>query len=130
MRNIFHNKLLLVLGLLLYSLSARDPHAAPGMFDYLQLALVCCALLADLLALAGIAGRITEFGFSPNRLAALGENLILLVNLLWSAIYYYRFLKGQSEFTVLIRWQMAYLPVYAGWAAVVVVVFPPLFSFL
>ncbi|MBT3708062.1 MAG: hypothetical protein HOG19_01390 [Gammaproteobacteria bacterium] len=122
--------LVLVLGLLLYSLSARDPHAAPGMFDYLQLALVCCALLADLLALAGIAGRITEFGFSPNRLAALGENLILLVNLLWSAIYYYRFLKGQSEFTVLIRWQMAYLPVYAGWAAGVVVVFPPLFSFL
>jgi hypothetical protein len=122
--------LVLVLGLLLYSLSSRDPQAPPGLFDYLQLALVCCALLADMLALGAIAGRITEFGFSPNRVAALGENLILLVNLLWSAIFYYRFLKGRSDFSVLIRWQMAYLPVYAGWAAIVVVVFPPLFSFL
>ncbi len=32
-------------------------------------------------ALWAIAARITEFGFSPNRVAALGENAILLINL-------------------------------------------------
>lgn len=121
--------LALVLGLLLYSISARDPLAPPGLFDGLQLALVVCALVSDLIALAGIAGRISEFGFSPNRLAALGENLILLANLGWSAVLYYRFLRGRGAFTPLVTWQMAYLPVYAIWAAIVVVVFPPLFSF-
>jgi hypothetical protein len=28
------------------------------------------------------------------------------------------------------RWQMAYLPVYSLWAALVVIVFPPLFRYL
>jgi hypothetical protein len=27
------------------------------------------------------------------------------------------------------RWQTAYIPVYATWAAIVVAVFPPLFAF-
>jgi hypothetical protein len=35
-----------------------------------------------------------------------------------------RFLRGRGSFTALERWQTGYLPVYAGWAAVVVVVFP------
>ena len=34
--------------------------------------------------LSAIAARISDFGFTPNRTAALGENLILLVNLAWS----------------------------------------------
>ena len=122
--------LVLVLGLLLYSISARDPQAPAGLFDVLQLVLVACALVSDLIALAGIAGRISEFGYSPNRVAALGENLVLLVNLAWSAVLYYRFLRGRQGFAPLVAWQMAYLPVYAVWAALVVVVFPPVFSFL
>jgi len=121
--------LVLVLGLLLYSLSARDMGAPPTLFDKLQLVLVICALLADLTALWAIAGRISEFGFSPNRLAALGENLILLVNLAWSAVLYFRFAWGRGALAPLVSWQTAYLPVYAAWAAVVVVVFPPLFAF-
>jgi hypothetical protein len=40
------------------------------------------------LALWAIAARISEFGFSPNKTAALGLNLLLLVNLAWSAVLY------------------------------------------
>jgi len=61
--------------------------------------------------------------------AALGENLVLLVNLGWSAVLYGRFLARRAAFTALERRQTAYLPVYALWAWVVVVVFPPLFGF-
>jgi hypothetical protein len=121
--------LVVVLGLLLYSVSARDPAAAPGFFDVLLVALLVSALLADAVALWAIAARISEFGFSPNRLAALGENVILLVNLAWSAVLYVRFLRGRSPFSRLERWQTAYLPVYAAWAAIVVLVFPPVFGF-
>ncbi len=62
-------------------------------------------------------------------MAALGENLILLVNLGWSAVLYARFLAGRVAFVQLERWQTAYLPVYALWAWVVVVLFPPVFGF-
>ena len=121
--------LAVVLGLLLYAVSARDPQARPGLFDALQLLLVVCALIVDVLALVAIAGRISEFGVSPNKLAALGENLVMLVNLSWSAWLYGRFLAGRGRFSALVRWQTAYLPVYAAWAAFVVLVFPPLFGF-
>jgi len=122
--------LVVVLGLLLYSVSARDPRSPPGAFDVVQVVLVVSALLADAVALWAIAARITEFGFSPNRVAALGENVILLVNLAWSAVLYIRFLRGRGSFTGLERWQTDYLPVYAVWAAIVVIVFPPVFGYI
>ncbi len=122
--------LVVVLGLLLYSVSARDPHSPPGAFDVVQVVLVVSALLADAVALWAIAARITEFGFSPNRVAALGENVILLVNLAWSAVLYIRFLRGRGSFMGLERWQTNYLPVYAVWAAIVVIVFPPVFGYI
>jgi hypothetical protein len=121
--------LVLVVGLVLYAASARDPQAPPDFFDGLQLLLVVSALVVDGVALAAIAARISEFGFTPNRVAALGENLILLVNLAWSAWLYARFLRHRGSFADLERWQIAYLPVYAAWAALVVVLFPPVFGY-
>jgi hypothetical protein len=121
--------LAVVAGLVLYAISARDPQKPPGLFDALQLLLVVSALLVDGLALWAIAARISAFGFSPNKVAALGENLILLVNLGWSAVLYGRFLAGRVAFRPLEGWQTAYLPVYALWAWVVVVVFPVVFGF-
>lgn len=118
-----------VVGLVLYAASARDPQAPPDFFDGLQLLLVVSALAVDGVALTAIAARITEFGFTPNRVAALGENLILLVNLAWSAWLYARFLRRRGSFALLEQWQIAYLPVYPAWAALVVIVFPPLFGY-
>ncbi len=122
--------LVVVVGLLLYSISARDLRAPRGAFDLLQLVLVLCALLADAVALWAIAARITEFGFTPNRVAALGMNVILLGNLAWSAVLSVRFLRGRGALADLERWQTGYLPVYAVWTALVVVVFPPVFGYI
>jgi hypothetical protein len=122
--------LVVVVALLLYSISARDPRSHPGAFDVVQVVLVVSALLADAIALWAIAARVSEFGFSPNRVAALGLNVILLVNLAWSAVLYVRFLRGRGTFSGLERWQTDYLPVYAVWAAIVVIAFPPLFGFI
>jgi hypothetical protein len=121
--------LALVVGLVLYAASARDPDAPPDLFDRLQLLLIVSALLVDIVALAAIASRISEFGFTPNRVAALGENLILLVNLAGSAWLYGGFLRGRQPFGALEGWQTAYLPVYSIWAAIVVGLFPPLFAY-
>jgi hypothetical protein len=121
--------LVVVFGLLLYSFSARDPDAPAGLLDWIQLVLVGTALLVDVLALWAIGSRITGFGFTPNRVAALGENVVLLANLGGTAFLYARFLRGGIPFSRLLEWQTAYLYVFAAWAAVVAFLFPPVFGF-
>jgi hypothetical protein len=100
------------------------------MSDVMQIILVGSALLADAVALWAMSERIIELGFTPNRLAALGINILLLVNLLWSALLYVRFLRGESSFGDLERWQTSYVPVYAIWAAIVVIAFPIMFGYI
>ena len=126
---LFDLLLVIVLGLLLYAISARDPAGRPGLFDRLQLALVVTALIIDVIVLLAIAGRITEWGFSPNKTAALGENVILLANLVWSAWLFLGFVRGRLPFAKLENWQTRYVIVYAAWAWTVVLAFPPLFGF-
>ena len=121
--------LALVVGLVLYAATSRAPDAPPAFFDRLQLLLVMSALAVDAVALAAIGARISEFGVSANRVAALGENLILLLNLTWTAWLSVRFVLRRGHFAAVERWQMAYLPVYSLWAAIVVIVFPPLFGY-
>jgi hypothetical protein len=121
--------LALVAGLVLYATSARDPEAPPDLFDWMQLVLVVAALAVDAVALSAIASRISEYGSTPNRVAALGENLILLVSLAGSAWYYARFLRHRGSFAALERWQISYLPVFSLWAVFVVIVFPVVFGY-
>jgi len=125
---VFDVVLVVVVGLLLYGISARDSERAPNWFDTIQLGLVATALAVDALVLAAIIGRISDFGFSANKAAALGENLILLANLAGSAWVLLGFMRGRATFARLERWQTGFLALYAAWAAVVVLVFPLVFG--
>ena len=124
----FDALLLVVLALVLYGLSARDA-SSPGWMDGIQLVAVVCALVLDVMVLVAMVARIGDLGFSPNRTAALGLNLVLLVNLAGAAWLTVRFLTRRSTLHRLERWQTGYLPVLAAWAAAVVVILPPLFGF-
>jgi hypothetical protein len=121
--------LVLVLGLLLFAISAREPGAPVGVFDWLQLILVIAALLADLLMLAAMLSRVAEFGWSANRIAALGINLVLLVNLARSGWLTRAVVRGRRSPAALDGWQTGYLPVFGAWAAAVVIALPPVFNF-
>jgi hypothetical protein len=125
----FDALMVVVLGLVLYAISARDPSEPPGWMDRIQLVAVVAALALDAMVLGTMITRIGELGFTPNRTAALGLNLVLLVNLTGSAWLSGRFLTRRSSFHRLERWQTGYLPVFGVWAAAVVVVLPALFSF-
>lgn len=126
---LFDVTLIVVLALLLYAMSARDPLAGPGWFDRLQLVLLGSALVVDILVLMAMLTRIGAFGVSANKIASLGLNLLLLVNLAVAASLQTRFLLRRAPFATLERWQTGYLPVYLVWAAIVVAVFPPAFGF-
>jgi hypothetical protein len=121
--------LVVVLGLMLYRISARDSTQPPGWMDRIQLVTVVAALALDLMVMAAMAMRIGELGITPNRAAVLGSNVILLVNLARAAWLSARFLAGKTGFHQLERWQTAYLPVFALWAAAVVLAFPLVFAF-
>ena len=71
--------LLVVLGLVLYGMSARDPSTSPEWMDGIQLVAVASALVLDVMVLGSMIARIGDLGFTPNRTAALGLNLVLLV---------------------------------------------------
>jgi len=127
--SVFDALLVVVLALVLYGMSARDPSTSPEWMDGIQLVAVVSALVLDLMVLGAMVARIGDLGFSPNRTAALGLNIVLLVNLAGAAWLSVRFLTGRSRLHRLERWQTSYLPVFALWAATVVVILPPLFSF-
>jgi hypothetical protein len=127
--SVFDALLLVVLALVLYGMSARDPSTSPDWMDRIQLVAVVSALVLDVMVLGSMIARIGDLGFSPNRTAALGLNLVLLVNLAGAALLSARFLTGRSTLHRLERWQTAYLPIFALWAATVVVILPPLFAF-
>lgn len=125
----FDLMLVLVLGLVLYVISARDIHDKVNLFDFMNLALIITALIIDGFALSAILLRLSTFGVTPNKIAALGENLILLVNLIglaWSYICYFR---KSIDFTKIEKWQTTYLYVYAIWMAIVAFLFPIIFGF-
>src|SRR5215211_8038970 len=127
--SVFDALLLVILALVMYGMSARDPSTSPDWMDRIQLVAVVSALVLDLIVLGTMIARIGDLGFTPNRTAALGLNLVLLVNLAGAAWLSARFLTRRSRLHRLERWQTTYLPVFALWAATVVVILPPLFAF-
>ena len=126
---VFDVLLLVVLGLVVYGISARESSRPAGLMDALRLVAVGAAIVLDVLVLGSMLARVGEFGFTPNRVAALGLNLVLLVNLAVTAWLIGRLLGGKASAVRLERWQTGYLPVFAGWVIVVVLVVPGMFGF-
>jgi hypothetical protein len=126
---VFDGLMVVVLGLVIYGISAREPSQPPGWMDRIQLVLVGSALLLDTMVLASMAARIGDLGLTANRVAALGLNVVLLINLAVTAWLASRFVAGRGSFHQLEHWQTTYLPAFAVWAAAVVVVLPPSFGF-
>lgn len=126
---VFDGMLIVVLALVLYGIAARTPGKPAGALDVMRLIAVAAALLLDLLVLGSMLARVAEFGFTPNRIAALGLNVLLVLSLAGTAWLLLRMLWQRRDASGLERWQLRSLPVFAAWAGVVVLALPPLFGF-
>lgn len=125
----FDIMLVLVLGMVLYTISAKNIHEKSGIFDYLNVALIIAAIIVDCVALLAIASRLSEYGVSPNKLAALGQNIVMLFNLIGLlGLYFGHFIK-KLKFNAIEKFQTSYLWVYFAWISFVVLVFPIIFEF-
>lgn len=125
----FDIMLALVLGLVLFVISSRNNRQPANVFDYLNLTLIIVAFIIDGIALSAIIFRLSAFGITPNKLAALGENLLLLGNLGGLAWLYVLYFKKKCDFIKLEKWQTGYLLVYFIWTGIVAFLFPVLFGF-
>jgi hypothetical protein len=123
--------LALSVAMTLYSMSSKEAgsQSAPSVWDVLSFALIIAAVIVDLIALSGVVARLSSYGFTPNKSAAIGENIILLINLVLLTIGYVRYLFAGRSFESIVTMQMRFLSVYAVWAAFVLFAFPPLFGF-
>jgi hypothetical protein len=126
---VFDVLLLVVVGLVVYGISARDTTRSARAMHAIRLVAVVSAIILDVLVLVSMFARVGELGFTANRVAALGLNIILLVNLVVTAWLIGRVLARRALPVRLEQWQVGYLPVFAAWVVLVVLVVPPLFGF-
>ena len=120
----FNGLLLAVLGLCVFSISERGPKEAPGAVDFMNIALVAVTLLIDVVALSAILFRLTSYGFTPNRLAVLGGNLLAFGHLAGILFRYLRFTRRKAPFEALETWIVGYIPAYTAWSLIVSFAFP------
>jgi hypothetical protein len=125
----FNALVLVVLGMTVFSTAARGKRADVGWIDYINVALLLVTLVIDLIALSAILFRLSSYGFTPNRVVVLGANLVVMTHLAWMGRACLRFVRAKSGADDIQRAVTGYLPVYAGWAALVTFVLPFVFRF-
>jgi hypothetical protein len=126
---LFNVMLLAVLAIIVFAISGRETSSKLIMGDYIHILLIGVALILDVVALSAIVFRLAEYGFSPNRIAVLGANLVVCGNLAGLLWHYLRFARGKADLVAAESFAARYLTVNALWAALVTFVFPFIFCF-
>lgn len=124
----FDAVLVIVTALSLYISATRSPLLPRGWLDWALAALVLVAICVDVFALGSTLTRIWDLGWSANRAAAVGLNIVLLGNLVGTGVMLTRLQSTGQGFDRVHKWQARYLPVYFAWAAVVCFAFPAVFG--
>jgi len=125
----FNGLLVMVLGLCVFSISEREAGNSSRVLDLMNTGLVAATLIIDIIALIAILFRLTSYGFTPNRVAVLGANILIFGHLAGIVYHYIRVITQSTPFRSLENWVAGYIPIYAIWCLLVAVVFPPLFSY-
>lgn len=126
---LFNILLLVVLALTVFSISERKVVDTVIFFDYVNLSLVFVTLVIDVVALSAILFRLASYGYTPNRIAVLGANIIVFCHLVGILYRYIHFIRRNSEFDKLNMWITNYLPIYSVWTGIVTFGFPIIFWF-
>ncbi len=126
---IFNLLLIGVMALIFFSVTeASKDHPAKASKWILTL-LSGVTILVNLIALSAIGFRISEWGITPNRLAVLGVNLLMLVHLILVSRKLFQTLNKQESFSGVALLVARYLPIYLIWSLIVVFLFPLIFGF-
>ncbi len=126
---LFNALLIGVLAIIFFSLSDTEKKERGRFSLFILIGLSLVTLIVDAIALSAIVFRITEMGITPNRIAVLGSNLLILINLSVLTWRLWRHVKNRSATHETEEAIAAFLPVYGLWFAVVSFLFPLIFNF-
>ena len=126
---VFNLLLLGVMAIILFSLAETSKDYGNPWSLIVLFALSVVTMVVNGIAFTAILFRISEWGITPNRLAILGANFLMLANLVFIAFRLFNRVIKKDEKSSAENAIANFLPIYIVWAFVVVFVFPLLFNF-
>ena len=126
---IFNVMLIGVMAIILFSIAETMRNSESRVGVGLLLALSVVAVCLNAVALSAILLRISEWGITPNRLAVLGANLLMLTHLAVVAFGLYKLFRDPNQVGNVEKNIALFLPIYALWTVLVAFGFPILFGF-
>lgn len=125
----FNGLLILVMAIIVFSLAETSGSKRNRTEISILFFLTMLTIIVNGIALSAIVFRISEWGITPNRLAVLGGNILILINLLMVSYKLLMTLLNKSEPEEAEKLISIFLPVYGLWTVIVVFIFPLIFSF-
>lgn len=126
---IFNMLLIGVMAIIFFSITETSKNAG-GKFGFMMLFILSVVtIVINGIALSAILFRISEWGITPNRLAVLGGNILILINLLLVTFRLFKAIKDGNEINKVENSIASYLPIYSLWTILVTFVFPVIFNF-
>lgn len=126
---LFNGLLIGVMAIIFFSIAEASRNEKHPAEIWLLLLLSLVTIIVNGIALAAILFRISSWGITPNRMAVLGGNILILVNLLLVCRQLYLVVSRKKDAGEVGNSIAAYLPVYAAWAIIVTFIFPLIFGF-
>ncbi|RNI28385.1 DUF4153 domain-containing protein [Rufibacter immobilis] len=126
---LFNVLLVGVMALIFFSVAENSIKSTSTSGVWVLLLLSIVTVIVNGIALSAISFRISEWGITPNRVAILGSNVLMLVHLLLVTMMLLKTVTRKTALTQVGRAITFYLPIYFIWTIVVVFLFPLVFSF-
>ena len=124
---VFNALLIGVMALILFSVAEAGKGVNHKISILVLFGLSVLTIIVNCIALSAISFRIIEWGVSPNRVAVLGGNFLIFINLL--TVSYRLFLSAfkNAEVEDVEKSIAQFLPIYGIWAGLVTFLFPVIF---
>lgn len=126
---IFNLLLIGVMAIIFFSVAESSKTTANTSAAWILFLLSAVTIVLNGIALSAIVFRIAEWGVTPNRLAVMGSNLLMLLNLLFITVRLFQSLTKKSDIAAVGRSIAIFLPFYSIWAVIVIFLFPLIFGF-
>ena len=125
----FNILLIGVMAIILFSVTEANKNIYQQYSYWFLLGVAGLTIILNSIALSAIIFRLAEYGITPNRIAVLGANILIFINLLLVAQQLYRVIRARTDEQHVEKVITAFMPLYGIWAAVVTFVLPLLFGY-
>jgi len=126
---VFNFLLIGVMAIILFSVAENSRKTEDRVNSFILLALSIVTIVVNGIALSAILFRISTWGITPNRLAVVGGNILMLINLLLVTVKLLRNISGKADIRQVGNAISRFLPVYIIWTIIVSFIFPFIFRF-